>query len=537
MQVPFRVLFLLSAIMPVVCLCADSATLLQRAEQHIDKGQFALAEPLLQKAVSADPKDTQALYRLGYVQYRQRKLAAARQSFGEVVKLAPPALYSRYFLGRIALLENKPAEAVQWLEPVQASNQQIFDAAAQLAIAYSRVGSPQKAIAPLRAAIAETPWDGSLYYRLGQLYKDSGNAELAREAFESSSRLKNATREDVEVLMQVSKAISEGKPSDAVQLGAKILQRDKADPDSLVALGALFGKANLQAEALDAFQRAAKGNPGLFQAQYNRGLALLRLNRSDEAISALARAVELLPQSLEANMTYGLANVMARNYAAAIEPLERAWQMDKENSRVGALLATSYLRAGSPAKAVEVLRSEAFRNNPEPAPALLLVEALDAAHDSNGAREAALVAQQRFPQVPQAHMAVAQQLVKAGKYSEARTAFEAVLRVAPGQPDAELGLADSLQKGGDHQGALEHYRAALSAPHTALSARTGLARSLAALRRFDDARKALEEGVATHPEDMNLHIELSRVYARLGERDLAAEQTKIVERLRARQGQ
>ena len=54
-------------------------------------------------------------------------------------------------------------------------------------------------------------------------------------------------------------------------------------------------------------------------------------------------------------------------------------------------------------------------------------------------------------------MAVAQQLVQAGKYKQAGAAFEEVLKLSPGQREAELGLADSLQKSGRYQASLEHY--------------------------------------------------------------------------------
>ena len=169
----------------------------------------------------------------------------------------------------------------------------------------------------------------------------------------------------------------------------------------------------------------------------------------------------------------------------------------------------------------------------DPAPVLLLVEALNATEDTNGALEAAQAAQKHFPGIPQSHMAVAQQLARMGRYQESRPAFEKVLALAPGMPEAELGLADTLQKAGEHGSAASHYRAAMTNPNTAISARLGLARSLIALRKLEQARTVLEEGLPLHPSDAALRIELSRVYARLGKSDLAAEQTKIVEQLRA----
>lgn len=514
---------------------AESVELLRQAESKIKAEQFEAAEPLLAKALKLDPGNTDILYRLGYAQFRQRKLAEARRNFQSVVKSAPPAYYSRYFLGRIALLLNEPKTAVTWLEPVVAARQSIFDVSSQLASAYAGAGLREKAVGALETAIVEAPWDASLYYRLGRLYTELNRKELAADAFENSRRLRNATREDVEKLMLVAQLLSAGKRAEADGAAESIRNREDADPNALVALGVIYGGANLQTQALDAFDRAASRDPSFFQAQHNRGLALLKVNRAAEALAPLARAVELLPQSVEANRAYGLAAVMNQKYAEAAPALERVWRSDPTDVRAGALLATAYLRTGEAAKAVEVLGSETMRSSSEPAALLLRVEALNAAEDPNGALAAAEEARKKLPQLPQAHLAVAQQLARLGRYSEARPEFAEVLKRAPGFPEAELGLADTLSRGGEHDEALQHYRTAMRIERTSLAARSGLARSLIALRRLEEARQVLEEAVAAHPGEAVLHVELSRVYARMGKSDLAAEQSRIVERLRQAQ--
>jgi tetratricopeptide (TPR) repeat protein len=483
----------------------------------------------LRQAARQAPADTDVLYRLGYVEYRQRKLAPARQHFAAVVKLAPPAHSSRYFLGRIALLENKPREAVGWLEPVVTAGDSTFDAASQLARALAAAGESAKAIAPLRMAIASAPWDGSLLYRLGQLYRQTGENELAKDAFATSARLKAVAREDVESLMRTSELLAAGKPGEAMERCGPILHRAEVDPDLLVALGVIFGSANRQAEALSIFERAAAGAPALFQAQFNYGLGLVKNGRASEAVAPLKRAFELLPQSQEAAVTLGLAAVMAKQYAVAAAALDRAWSRDPANSRVAALLATARLRTGAVDKALPLLRDAIERNPKDANLRLLLVEALDADHDAEGALEAAGSAQRSFPDSPQVQMAAAQQLVKAGRYEQAGTAFEQVLKLRPALAEAELGLADSLQKSGRPEAALEHYRSA----GQVLPARLGQARCLVALRRFPEAREVLERALPEFPSDPTLRLELSRVYARLGESSLAAEQARIVEQLRS----
>lgn len=501
------------------------------AERLIEQEQFAAAETMLGALFQEQPKNVEYLYRLGYVQFRQRNLAAARQTFLRVVEAAPPALYSRYFLGRISLLENQAAEAVRWLEPVAAAPEPVFDALAQLSGAYVQVGQMSRALASLQAAVRQAPWDGALYFRLGQLQQRMGQKEAAQASFASSSRLKNANREDVEQLMAVGAALRKGDVSTAFAAAARIEQRQPPDPGALVALGVLYGQSNLDVHALSTFEAATKLDPKLAEAHLNRGLAHLKRGEAAPAAAALAEAVKLMPQSMEANRAYGLALTMAGKYEAAVAPLERVWTAE-QNPRVGGILATAYLRTGAAAKAIPLLRQVTADSAADPGAWLLLVDAQTGTEDFEGALVTAQAAQKRFPSAPQPVMAEAQQLVRLGRYQAALPAWKRALQLKPDWIEAELGLADCLQKSGEHEAALAHYRAALQNPETSLAAQAGMARSLIVLRRFEEARQLLEQAVRLSPESIPLRQELSRVYGRLGKADLASEQARVVDRLR-----
>ena len=505
---------------------------LAAAEALIQQERLPEAEQVLQVLLKRQP-DTEVAFRLGYVQFRRRNLSAARQQLTEIVRSAPPAYHSRYFLGRIALLQNRAAEAAQWLEPVVASRETVQDAAAQLATAYQATGQRGRAIEALGLAIRQTPWDGALYYRLGRLRQQLGQAEMARDALATGARLKRASAADVETLMQLSEEVRLGHLVQAVNLGRGILAKPEVDPAALVALGMVWVKAELTDEAIDVFQQATRRDPAHFPAQFNLGLALLRSSRAADAMQPLARAVQLLPQSSEAQLTLGLAAVMTQHYADARPALEAARRLDPSNQRVAALLATAYVRTGAAAAAVKLLRESGATTMADSAGALMLVEALNSSGQTEAAVEAARQAIGRFPEQATAHMALAQQLARAGRYEEARPVFLRVLALEPGQPEAALGLGDAMQRGGDHAAALEAYRPALLYRSTTLAARLGSARSLVALRRLDDARKLLEEGLAGYSSASALRLELSRVYARLGLTVMAEREAEEVHRLKA----
>src|SRR5262249_26036091 len=132
-------------------------------------------------------------------------------------------------------------------------------------------GEPRKAVGSLKAAIGQAR-EGALYYRLGQLYRQLGESELARDALETSTRLKSATAKDVEILMRTSELFAEGKATEALEASAPILERTNADPNSLVALVVVLVNYQRQAEALKAFEQASALNATFFQAHFNYGL-------------------------------------------------------------------------------------------------------------------------------------------------------------------------------------------------------------------------------------------------------------------------
>src|SRR5260370_19728829 len=99
-------LVLLSPGLPASGSAQTNDELLARAQKLIQTDNLEEARTLLADGRQRDPVNVSVRYQLGYVLYRQRRLEEAKSEFEAVVKLAPPALYSRYFLRRSTLLEN-----------------------------------------------------------------------------------------------------------------------------------------------------------------------------------------------------------------------------------------------------------------------------------------------------------------------------------------------------------------------------------------------------------------------------------------------
>jgi Flp pilus assembly protein TadD len=506
---------------------ADSSQdILSRAETLIKADDLEGARKLLVAARQSDPDNARVRYQLGYVLFRARRLDLAKAEFKAVVILAPPALYSRYYLGRIALLEAQPKEAVDWLEPVAHAESPVLDCLAQLAKAYFESGRLEEALAAFQQVSRQTPWDGGVHYQLGRIYQRLGQTGMARDEFATSERLKAADRRAIEKLLAFSQHLSKNEREPALQIYRELTSDQQADPDLLVSLGVLLANAGLANEALEPFQ-----------AQYNLGLTLLKLGKAPEAEAPLKKAVELQPESFEGHSALALAFVEQGRHSDAIAPLQAAHRLHPTNTRIAGLLASSYLRIGEPDHAVAVLRRAITIDSSDSKLHFLLIEALQEAKDGHGALNAAQEAARRFPDQAQTNLFLAQELVRLGHYQESGPSFEKAAQLDPQNVEAKLGLADVLQKKGDADASLASYRAVLILDSQNVTAEIGVAKDLALLRRFTEAREFLESAISHHPDNAALRFELARVYARLGDSVRSAEQTRIYQQLHAKEPQ
>src|SRR5437588_3914357 len=235
---------------------------------------------LLLFSIAGYSQTAEQIYNKAFRLFQDRELVTARREFSRLVQTGVFALKARYFLGRIALLETKPAEAITWLEPVAVFDPPLFDVDGQLARAYLDTGQLEKAKALIERAITRTPWDGALHYRLGRIYQQMGQTDKANQEFAESVRLKTEDRESVQLLLECSRHIASGEQAEAMRVRNALLANPSLDPDVLVAAGLTFAAAGMDQQSLEPFETAAKRDPAFFQAQYNTGLALLKLARA-----------------------------------------------------------------------------------------------------------------------------------------------------------------------------------------------------------------------------------------------------------------
>ncbi len=99
---------------------------------------------------------------------------------GEMANVDPSLESAFYGLGVIALAQNKPADAIDHLTKALQIQRTDADALNLLGVAYVGANQPEKALEPLRAAIALVPVGWAQPYKtLASAYTKLGKAELA----------------------------------------------------------------------------------------------------------------------------------------------------------------------------------------------------------------------------------------------------------------------------------------------------------------------------------------------------------------------
>ena len=108
------------------------------------------------------------------------------------------------------------------------------------------------------------------------------------------------------------------------------VEADPSDPDALIGLGYSYQQGGDYDRALEMYDRALEldaGNPG---ALYNKGVALLALDRGDEAEVVLWDVLEVTPDHVLAAKALGEYYIGRGHYRSALTALEPVIEMRPE---------------------------------------------------------------------------------------------------------------------------------------------------------------------------------------------------------------
>jgi tetratricopeptide (TPR) repeat protein len=281
-------------------------------------GNLTEAISEFKKVTELAPSFAAGFVNLGAALMENREYAAAIAPLQRALALDPKLSGAEQMLGYALLAAGYAAEAIPYLEKVQAQD--------ALGIAQLKTGKLAEAVANLNAALAKRPNDPDLLYYLGR-----ASGLLSKEVFDTlestypdSARAHESLGENYAALRKVPEAENEYKAALRVR------------PDTAgvhLALGELYSVAAEWSKAEEEFRAEAKLQPGDAETAYRLGAALLQNGKTREAQSQLQHADQLRPRMPETLLSLGKAALLENDLEAA----ENAWSQVVAIEKAGPL--------------------------------------------------------------------------------------------------------------------------------------------------------------------------------------------------------
>jgi tetratricopeptide (TPR) repeat protein len=316
--------------------------------------QFQIAETHFERAVSLQPRDDLAQSYLANNYLQQRHLDKARAAFTKTLQLNPKNQSACYNLGLIALMQQKPDEALIQFERVHRAN--ASDVPALIGMLESQLllkrGSEAKQSVATLSSILR-PEDPMLFQvaTMLALHEDYQSAiplmEQARRTFPNS----------YDVSFNLALAYFHAGHFDRASeiLRPLVNQGKKAEAYDL--LGVIQERLGHPAQARELLQQAVALDSGSEDFHFNYANHVLQFETSQAAIEIFRSEVERFPRSWRMLLGLGSAYYLSGKYGETAQALLQAIQLKPDSKLAYFLLGKVYESAESSQGSIE----EAFR--------------------------------------------------------------------------------------------------------------------------------------------------------------------------------
>jgi tetratricopeptide (TPR) repeat protein len=292
--------------------------------------------------------------------------------------------------------------------------------------------------------------------------------------------------------------------------------------------------------AIDSFTQAVAADPKDYSLHFNLALAYSLMGKHAEAIPEYKKTLELKPGLFEAELNVGISLLREKQAAEAIPYLTAAAAQNAQQYRPNYYLAEALLGAGEPAKA-EPAFTAALAIDPKAAAAelglahaLVKQEKLDdaAAHYKKAAElnasyrddvlelaslyeaakqpEQAMSIYQQFPDNPGAQERLGELLLKADRPADAIPCFQAAVAKSPTEAN-RAALAEAFLKNNEPNKALPVVEQILAADPDNFEIRMLHGRIIRDQRKFPEAAEEFVRATKLKPDAPQAWSELANV--------------------------
>ncbi|HET9531734.1 MAG TPA: tetratricopeptide repeat protein [Blastocatellia bacterium] len=255
--------------------------------------------------------------------------------------------------------------------------------------------------------------------------------------------------------------------------------------------------------AIRFYTTAINIDPSLFQAYYQRGVALAALGRAADAEKDFRKVIELQSGFARAHRGLGQVLLDQGKTEEAERELARAVELDPKLSGVRLYLASALIKSNQPARAAEHLRAAIDQGEASPLTFALFGVALERSGKADEAFSAYSRAIEMDPDNATAREGRGRMLEARNDIQKAIEDYTAAYRAQP-TPDFALKLAQMHARAGQPQAAIQIYRAHLRERPDDMAVRTEMIRLMAATGQAEEAEREIERLVSARPTDSDL---------------------------------
>jgi len=306
------------------------------------------------------------------------------------------------------------------------------------------------------------------------------------------------------------KALDANQPAAAEPFLRQAVETDTKDFSAHFNLALALSLQQKDDEAIQELRRTLELRPGLFQADLNLGLLLIRNKRPAEAAPVLKDALDSPEnsgqKSVRVNLLYAQALYETGDFAQAEQRYRAAAEVDPKSAPAQAGLARSFLKQSKPVEAAEHFRAAAAFDSQYKSGLLEVA----AEYEKSKMVAEAVAIYKEFPENAGAQARLGQLLIENGNFAAAIPGLESAVKESASLAD-RLALADAYKMNKQTDKAIEQLQLAVASNPANYDARMYLGRELRDQRRFVPAAQQFAAAAKIRPDSVKAWNELAAV--------------------------
>lgn len=452
------------------------------------------AETRIQKILTENPGDDDALVTLAAAEAQLGKTGDSEKYLKEVVKRSPDSLRPKIALALVKVTENDLASAEKLLKVTAQEAPGSDDVIVALGHLDVGMGRTAEAAAMFRKAIQMDANNTDAWISLGSLQLEGGDAKAAEQSFKRAAESPKTEAP----LAYIVFLIRQNRRPEAIRNLEKMFT---ASPQNRVVRSALVAgyiTGNRQREAEDILNAAIRKNPNDLEALLLQSQVYVRKRRLKEALADLNVALTVSATSPQAHFLRSKIYWMKGDEARRSEELAATLRMAPDSLAARIDLADALLQTNKAQDALNTLNQATDDQKRTMTFALAYNWALIGMGDLPTARKNVDRSLGAFKS-PQILLQDAVLKVSAHDYAGARRSLDQVLSETPDETRAINLLMDTYIAQNQRSEATERLRQLAQANPKSLAVQMAWIRWLIGENQLADARKALTGTMMSNP--------------------------------------